>query len=99
MAEAKILLRSEAAVGAGDTAEVERKLTALELMWNDGFVRYLTAAGHRVVDARVSAARDPMQQVAEVRHQIRTSLGQRAQVVADGQGCRRSWSLRRPLRR
>src|SRR5450432_4212801 len=39
MGEAKILLRGDAAVMAGDPAEVERKLSMLELLWNDGFVR------------------------------------------------------------
>src|SRR3569832_563067 len=37
MGEARILLR-EAPV-AGSAAEVERKLTVLEQLWNDGFVR------------------------------------------------------------
>ncbi|MGY4431883.1 hypothetical protein ACVWWO_004360 [Bradyrhizobium sp. F1.13.1] len=37
MGEARILLR-EAPV-AGSAAEVERKLSVLELLWNDGFVR------------------------------------------------------------
>jgi sulfonate transport system permease protein len=39
MGEARILLRGDAAVMAGDPAEVERKLSVLELLWNDGFVR------------------------------------------------------------
>ena len=39
MAEARILLRSDAVATAGDAAEVERKLSWLELLWNDGFVR------------------------------------------------------------
>ena len=39
MGEAKILLRDEAIAAAADPAEVERKLTVLELLWNDGFVR------------------------------------------------------------
>ena len=39
MGEARILLRGDAAVMAGDPAEVERKLSMLELLWNDGFVR------------------------------------------------------------
>ncbi|MFZ1155081.1 MAG: ABC transporter permease [Solirubrobacteraceae bacterium] len=39
MGEATILLRSDAAAAAGNPAEVERKLTVLELLWNDGFVR------------------------------------------------------------
>ena len=39
MGEARILLRSDAVVAAGDPAEVERKLSVLELLWNDGFVR------------------------------------------------------------
>jgi NitT/TauT family transport system permease protein len=38
MGEARILLRDDAAATAVP-AEVERKLTALELLWNDGFVR------------------------------------------------------------
>ncbi|WP_315757221.1 MULTISPECIES: ABC transporter permease [unclassified Bradyrhizobium] len=38
MAEAKIILRDTAAVSASP-AEVERKLSMLELLWNDGFVR------------------------------------------------------------
>ncbi len=37
MGEAKILLRDTAT--AAVPAEVERKLTVLELLWNDGFVR------------------------------------------------------------
>src|SRR5450432_4422859 len=39
MGEAKILLRGDAAVMAGDPAEVERTLGILERLWNDGFVR------------------------------------------------------------
>src|SRR5260370_9534693 len=39
MGEARILLRGDAAVMAGDTAEVELKQSMLELLWNDGFVR------------------------------------------------------------
>ena len=39
MAEARILLRSDAVAATGDAAEVERKLSWLELLWNDGFVR------------------------------------------------------------
>jgi NitT/TauT family transport system permease protein len=39
MGEARILLRGDAAVLAGDPAEVERKLSMLEVLWNDGFVR------------------------------------------------------------
>ena len=38
MGEARILLRDDA-VAAAVPAEVERKLTVLELLWNDGFVR------------------------------------------------------------
>ena len=38
MGEARILLRGDAVV-TGDRAEVERKLSAFELLWNDGFVR------------------------------------------------------------
>ena len=38
MGEAKILMRSDAAV-ASDPAAVERKLSVPELLWNDGFVR------------------------------------------------------------
>src|SRR6266496_4610304 len=38
MGEARILLRSDAVV-TGDRAEVERKLSVPELLWNDGFVR------------------------------------------------------------
>ncbi len=38
MGEARILLRSDAVV-TGDRAEVERKLSVFELLWNDGFVR------------------------------------------------------------
>ncbi|WP_316196895.1 ABC transporter permease [Bradyrhizobium sp. SZCCHNS3053] len=38
MADAKIILRDTAAVSASP-AEVERKLSMLELLWNDGFVR------------------------------------------------------------
>ena len=39
MGEATILLRSDAVVTAGDPAEVERKLSLPELLWNDGFFR------------------------------------------------------------
>ena len=39
MGEATILLRSDAAVAAGNPAEVERKLSLPELLWNDGFFR------------------------------------------------------------
>ena len=39
MGEARILLRSDAVVSAGDPSEVERKLSVPELLWNDGFVR------------------------------------------------------------
>src|SRR5215207_1748145 len=39
MGEAKILLRDAADLAAVAPAEVERKLTVLELLWNDGFVR------------------------------------------------------------
>src|SRR6187399_1693161 len=39
MGEAKILLRDAAAATAAAPSEVERKLTVLELLWNDGFVR------------------------------------------------------------
>ena len=39
MGEARILLRSDAVVTSGDPAEVERKLSVPELLWNDGFVR------------------------------------------------------------
>ena len=39
MGEARILLRSDAAVMSGDPGEVERKLSVPELLWNDGFVR------------------------------------------------------------
>src|SRR2546430_14783697 len=39
MGEAKILLRDAADASAIVPAEVERKLTMLELLWNDGFVR------------------------------------------------------------
>jgi NitT/TauT family transport system permease protein len=39
MGEATILIRSDAAVSAGDPAEVERKLGIAELLWNDGFFR------------------------------------------------------------
>src|SRR5712691_3014675 len=38
MGEARILFRSDAVV-TGDRAEVERKLSLPELLWNDGFVR------------------------------------------------------------
>src|SRR6266568_5714247 len=38
MGEARILLRSDAVI-TGDRAEVERKLSLPELLWNDGFVR------------------------------------------------------------
>ena len=39
MGEAKILLRDAADLAAVVPAEVERKLTVPELLWNDGFVR------------------------------------------------------------
>ncbi len=39
MGEAKILLRDAADLNAAVPAEVERKLTVPELLWNDGFVR------------------------------------------------------------
>jgi NitT/TauT family transport system permease protein len=39
MGEAKILLRDVADLTAAVPAEVERKLTVPELLWNDGFVR------------------------------------------------------------
>ena len=39
MGEAKILLRDTSAASAAMPAEVERKLSVLELLWNDGFVR------------------------------------------------------------
>ena len=39
MGEARILLRDAADLTAAVPAEVERKLTVLELLWNDGFVR------------------------------------------------------------
>jgi len=39
MGEAKILLRDAADLAATVPAEVERKLTVLEMLWNDGFVR------------------------------------------------------------
>src|SRR3979409_435341 len=39
MGEAKILMRDTAAADAAVSVEVERKLTVLELLWNDGFVR------------------------------------------------------------
>src|ERR1700716_1248080 len=39
MGEARILLRSDAAVMSGDPAEAGRKLSVPELLWNDGFVR------------------------------------------------------------
>jgi len=39
MGEARILLRSEAAAAVTDVADVERKLSVWELLWNDGFVR------------------------------------------------------------
>ena len=39
MGEARILLRDAADASAIVPAEVERKLTVLELLWNDGFVR------------------------------------------------------------
>ena len=39
MGEAKILLRDAADLAAAVPAEVERKLTVPELLWNDGFVR------------------------------------------------------------
>ena len=39
MGEARILLRDAADLNAAVPAEVERKLTVLELLWNDGFVR------------------------------------------------------------
>src|SRR3979490_2096656 len=39
MGEAKILLRDTSATAADVRVDVERKLTVLELLWNDGFVR------------------------------------------------------------
>ncbi|MCK1650559.1 ABC transporter permease [Bradyrhizobium sp. 149] len=39
MGEARILLREAPAAAAGAPGEVERKLSVLELLWNDGFVR------------------------------------------------------------
>jgi NitT/TauT family transport system permease protein len=39
MGEARILLRNTADLTAAVPAEVERKLTVLELLWDDGFVR------------------------------------------------------------
>src|SRR6185295_14606327 len=39
MGEARILLRDAADLAASVPAEVERKLTVLEMVWNDGFVR------------------------------------------------------------
>src|SRR3979409_853972 len=39
MGEAKILMRDTAAADAAVSVEVERKLSVLELLWNDGFVR------------------------------------------------------------
>src|SRR5437899_11039679 len=39
MGEAKILLRDAADASAIVPADVERKLTVLEMLWNDGFVR------------------------------------------------------------
>ena len=39
MGEARILLRDAAGLTATAPAEVERKLTVLEMLWNDGFVR------------------------------------------------------------
>src|SRR6185436_17055007 len=39
MGEATILLRDAAAAAAAAPSEVERKLTVLERLWNDGFVR------------------------------------------------------------
>jgi NitT/TauT family transport system permease protein len=39
MGEATILLRSDAAAAPGNPVEVERKLSMLELLWNDGLVR------------------------------------------------------------
>jgi NitT/TauT family transport system permease protein len=39
MGEARILLRDTSAASADVPVEVERKLTALEQLWNDGFVR------------------------------------------------------------
>jgi NitT/TauT family transport system permease protein len=39
MGEARILLRDAADASAIVPAEVERKLTVPELLWNDGFVR------------------------------------------------------------
>ena len=38
MGEARILLR-DAAAAVGGAGEVERKLSVVELLWNDGFVR------------------------------------------------------------
>ena len=39
MGEAKILMRSDAVAAAFDPAEIERKLSLLEVLWNDGFIR------------------------------------------------------------
>lgn len=39
MGEAQILLRSDSDAARGETGEVERKLSAFELAWNEGFVR------------------------------------------------------------
>ena len=39
MGEAKILLRDTTAANDAASVEVERKLSVLELLWNDGFVR------------------------------------------------------------
>src|SRR5258705_11074564 len=39
MGEARILLRDTAAAAAAVPVEVERKLSVLEMLWNDGFVR------------------------------------------------------------
>src|SRR5256885_5146437 len=39
MGEARILLREAPVAPAAGASEVERKLSVLELLWNDGFVR------------------------------------------------------------
>ena len=39
MGEAKILMRSDAVVGATAATEIRRKLSFVEVLWNDGFVR------------------------------------------------------------
>src|SRR5436309_77894 len=49
MGEARILLRDTAAADAAVPAEVERKLSVLELLWNDGFVRKAVSNTLRLV--------------------------------------------------